>query len=230
MTSLVIVDDDRLVRGGLRVLITQEPDLDVVGEAADGAEALAVCARTDPDVVLMDVRMAGMDGIEATRRLTRRGNRPRGLVVTTFGREEYVYAALAAGASGFLPKSAEPAQLMHAIRVVSTGDALVLPAETRRLVEAYASRTAGGTRGTALDGLTRREAEVLRLVAAGCSNAEIAAELTLGAETVKSHVANLLAKIGVRDRTQAVIVAYETGFVRPRGRLPRVGEANPSAR
>jgi DNA-binding NarL/FixJ family response regulator len=228
MIRVVIVDDDRLVRSGLRVLVGNEPDLAVAGEAADGAEALAVCAATDPDVVLMDVRMDGMDGIEATRRLTAGGERPRVLVVTTFGREEYVYATLAAGASGFVLKSAAPHQLMHAIRVVDAGDALVLPAETRRLVEAHAHRATGGRHRRAVASLTPREAQILRLVAAGYANAEIAAELVLGTETVKSHVASLLAKLGVRDRTQAVIVAYETGFVTPAGRSPRTGEANPS--
>jgi DNA-binding NarL/FixJ family response regulator len=233
--GVVLVDDDRLVRSGLRVLVDEEPDLRVVGEAADGGEAIAVCARTNPDVVLMDVRMPGMDGIEATRRLTAAGHRPRILVVTTFGREEYLYATLAAGASGFIRKSSEPAQLMHAIRVIDGGDALVLPAETRRLVESHVQsparpsgtardRSPGGPSGTritdgralrGLGSLTRREAEILRLIAAGKSNAEIAAELVVGTETVKSHVASVLAKIGVRDRTQAVIVAYETGFVRP---------------
>jgi DNA-binding NarL/FixJ family response regulator len=216
---VVLIDDDRLVRDGLKVLVNEEPDLTVVGEAADGATALAVCASADPDVVLMDLRMAGMDGIEATRRLVARGTRPRILVVTTFGQEENVYAALSAGASGFVLKSAESPQLMHAIRIVGTGEALVLPSETRRLIESRVRPNAEYS-GRALDRLTRREAQILRLVAVGYSNAEIAAELVVGAETVKSHVANVLAKIGVRDRTQAVIVAYETGFVRPRGRGP----------
>lgn len=247
--GVVLVDDDRLVRGGLRVLIEEELDLSVVGEAADGGEAIAECARTHPDVVLMDVRMPGMDGIEATRRLTAGGSRPRVLVLTTFGREDYLYATLAAGASGFIRKTCEPAQLMHAIRVVASGDALVLPVETRRLVESHArsrarsrarqpgrrrrgmagDRAAGGPDGATgariageqalrgLDSLTRREAQILRMIAAGRSNGEIAAELVVGTETVKSHVASVLAKIGVRDRTQAVIVAYETGFVRPPG-------------
>jgi DNA-binding NarL/FixJ family response regulator len=210
---VVIVDDDALVRGGLATLVGNQPDLVVAGEAADGAQALAVCAATDPQVVLMDVRMKGMDGIEATRRLTARGPRPRVLVVTTFGHEEYVYAALAAGASGFVLKSSEPQQLMHAIRVVVSGDALVLPGQTRRLVEAFARRVPQ-TR-SAIDALTPREAQILRLVAAGHTNAEIAAELVLGTETVKSHVAAVLAKLGVRGRTQAVITAYETGFVQP---------------
>jgi DNA-binding NarL/FixJ family response regulator len=228
MIRVVLVDDDRLVRGGLRVLVDEEPDLWVVGEAADGAEALTVCARSDPDVVLMDVRMAGMDGIEATRRLVAGGPRPRVLVVTTFGREEYVFAALSAGASGFVGKTVDPVQLMHAVRVVASGEALVLPVETRRLIETHGRLSPGGPLRRALDTLTAREGQVLRLVAGGYSNAEIAAQLVVGAETVKTHVASVLAKIGVRDRTQAVIAAYESGFVQPQGVLPRAGETNHS--
>ena len=217
MIRLLLVDDDRLVRSGLLVLLDGEPGLTVAGEAGDGSEAVERCAAAGIDVVLMDVRMAGMDGIEATRRITALpGVRTRVLVVTTFTDEEYVFDALTAGASGFVPKSAEPAQLIHAIRVVAAGDALVLPADTRRLVERSVPRRPRhcDPRRKILDRLTPREAEVLRLIAEGRSNGEIATELYVGAETVKSHVGNVFAKIGARDRTQAVIFAYESGFVR----------------
>ncbi len=217
MIRLLLVDDDRLVRSGLRVLLDGEPGLAVVGEVGDGADAVERCAAADIDVVLMDVRMAGMDGIEATRQIAALpGVTTRVLVVTTFTDEEYVFDALTAGASGFVPKSAEPAQLIHAIRVVAAGDALVLPADTRRLVERSVPRRPrhADPRRRILDRLTPRESEVLRLIAGGLSNGEIATELYVGAETVKSHVGNVFAKIGVRDRTQAVIFAYESGFVR----------------
>lgn len=214
MIELLLVDDDRLVRSGLRVLLSAEPGLTVVGEADNGADAVERCAAGGVDVVLMDVRMSGMDGIEATRRITALpGIDSRVLVVTTFTDEEYVFDALAAGASGFVTKSARPEQLVHAIRVVASGDALVLPADTRRLVERSVPvrKSRVDPRHRLLDQLTPRENQVLRLVAAGLSNGEIARELFVGAETVKSHVGSMLAKIGARDRTQAVIFAYETG-------------------
>ncbi len=217
MIRLLIVDDDSLVRSGLRVLLSAEPGLIVAGEAGDGAAAVDRCAAGDIDVVLMDVRMAGMDGIEATRGITARSEiGTRVLVVTTFTEEEYVFAALSAGASGFVPKSAHPEQLVHAIRIVASGDALVLPTEMRQLVERSIppGHNRSDPRRKRLDRLTPREAEVLRLVAGGLSNTDIAKELFIGAETVKSHVGSMLAKIEARDRTQAVILAYETGFVR----------------
>lgn len=215
---VLLVDDEALVRSGLRVIIDGEPDLEVVGEVADGADVPAAVAAGRPDVVLMDVRMPGLDGISATRALLARADRagvpaPRVLVVTTFENDGYVLDALRAGAAGFVLKRARPEQLLHAIRVLAQGDALLFPDALRRLVDVVPGR--GGDDAVSRAGLTGREGEVLRLVAAGRSNAEIGAELVLGVETVKSHVANVLAKLGVRDRTQAVVLAYEAGFVRP---------------
>ena len=215
MTSVVIVDDDHLVRTGLKVIVDAEPDLTVVAQAATGEEALTRCAELRPDVVLMDVRMPAMDGIETTRRLVDADpSPPKVLVVTTFEYDEYVYGALAAGASGFVLKRAEPSELVAAIRTVVAGESLVLPALTRRLIERYSPRPMPhDQRRPLLATLTEREAEVLRLVAAGRSNREIAAELVIGLQTAKTHVRNLLAKLQARDRTQAVIIAYETGFL-----------------
>ncbi|GAA0806829.1 response regulator [Spirilliplanes yamanashiensis] len=208
---VLIADDDELVRVGLRAVLGAEADLEVVGEAADGAAVLPAVTRLRPDVVLMDVRMPALDGIQATRLvLTRVDDPPRVLVVTTFENDEHVYAALRAGASGFLLKRARPAQIVDAVRLVARGDSLLFPAAIRRLTAAY-----GGAAGLPGAPLTEREAGVLRLMAAGLSNAEIAAELVLGVETVKTHVGNVLAKLGVRDRTQAVIAAYRSGFVPP---------------
>ena len=209
---LVLVDDDVLVRSGLRVLLDSEPDLVVVGDAGTGREALQVAARTDPDVVVMDVRMPDMDGIAATAALVARDpERPRVLVLTTFEDDDYLYRALSAGASGFALKRSSPQELAHAIRVVAGGTSLVLPDLTRRLIAGRAR-----VRGTAaLPELTAREADVLRQVAAGLSNTEIAARLFLSRETVKSHVSSVLLKLGARDRTQAVIAAYESGFLDP---------------
>ncbi|MGC0143513.1 response regulator [Pseudactinotalea sp. Z1732] len=217
---VLLVDDEALVRSGLRVIIDGEPDLEVVGEVADGADVPAAVAGSGPDVVLMDVRMPGLDGISATRALRAHGDRtsarqPRVLVVTTFENDDYVLEALRAGAAGFILKRAHPDQVLEAIRVVARGDALLFPDALRRLV-ATTSPATGGDR-LARAGLTARESDVLRLMAAGRSNAEIGAELFLGVETVKTHVGNLLAKLGVRDRTQAVVLAYESGFVRPGG-------------
>jgi len=207
---VLLVDDESLIRAGLRAIIDAEPDLDVVGEAADGAEAVAEVRSLRPDVVCMDVRMPRVDGLEATRLLVARAEAPRVLVLTTFENDDYVYEALGAGASGFLLKRATPAQVTAAIRTVHAGESLLFPDAVRRLARAH--------RGPAdqrpgLPTLTDREGEVLRLMARGMSNAEIAAELVLGVETVKSHVASLLNKLDVRDRTQAVIRAYESGFV-----------------
>ncbi len=215
---VLLVDDEALVRSGLRVIVDGEPDLAVVGEVADGADVPAAVAETRPDVVLMDVRMPGLDGISATRALLTRADRagagaPRVLVVTTFEHDDYVLDALRAGAAGFVLKRAHPEQVLHAIRVVARGDALLFPDALRRLVAAVPGTPSGDA--VARAGLTAREEEVLRLMAAGRSNAEIGAQLFLGVETVKTHVGNILAKLAVRDRTQAVVVAYESGFVRP---------------
>ncbi|WP_344937130.1 response regulator transcription factor [Sphaerisporangium flaviroseum] len=215
---VAIVDDEELVRVGLRVIIDAQPDLEVVGEAADGAEVMAMVARTRPGVLLMDVRMPAIDGIEATRRLlAASGGPPRVLVVTTFENDDYVYEALRAGASGFLLKRTRPAEVVEAVRVVARGESLVFPAAIRRLARSYGA--AGGPAGDRLRRarLTEREEEVLRLMATGLSNAEIAARLVVGAETVKTHVGNVLTKLAARDRTQAVITAYESGFVSPVG-------------
>ncbi|SIR94266.1 response regulator transcription factor [Micromonospora avicenniae] len=213
--GVLIVDDDELIRVGLRAIIDAQPDLRVLAEAADGAEVLPLVARHRPAVVLMDVRMPGIDGIQATRHLlAASAEPPRVLVVTTFANDEYVYDALRAGASGFLLKRARPAEVVEAVRVVAAGESLLFPAAIRRLVGAYGGQ--GGDRLRAAR-LTEREAEVLRLMAAGLSNPEIAARLVVGVETVKTHVGNVLAKLAVRDRTQAVIVAYESGFVTPSG-------------
>ncbi|MGY0004623.1 response regulator [Micromonospora sp. I033] len=213
--DVLIVDDDELIRVGLRAIVDAQPDLRVVGEAADGAEVPPLVARLRPRVVLMDVRMPAIDGIQATRRLlAASADPPRVLVVTTFANDEYVYEALRAGASGFLLKRARPAEVVEAIRVVAAGESLLFPAAIRRLAGAYGGRRSDGLRAARL---TEREAEVLRLMAAGLSNPEIADRLVVGVETVKTHVGNVLAKLGVRDRTQAVIAAYESGFVVPTG-------------
>jgi DNA-binding NarL/FixJ family response regulator len=213
--DVLIVDDDELVRIGLRTILDAQPDLRVVAEAADGAEVPPLVARHRPQVVLMDVRMPGIDGIQATRHLlATSAEPPRVLVITTFANDEYVYEALRAGASGFLLKRARPAEVVAAVRVVARGESLLFPAAIRRLVGAYGRQGADGLRAARL---TEREAEVLRLMAAGLSNPEIATRLVVGVETVKTHVGNVLTKLGVRDRTQAVIAAYESGFVTPAG-------------
>jgi DNA-binding NarL/FixJ family response regulator len=213
----VLADDQPLVRTGLRMILSAEPDLEVVGEAVDGADAVAVCAATSPDVVLMDVRMPGMDGIEATAKVTAQaadGDPPRVLVLTTFDLDEVVYDALRAGASGFLLKDAPEERLITAIRVVADGGSLFAPSATRTLIAEFARRSPAAPPGT-LDQLTERESEVLRHVARGLSNAEIAAALFVSENTVKTHVARVLMKLGLRDRVQAVVVAYESGLVRP---------------
>lgn len=213
-TRLVLVDDEELVRTGLRVVLDAEPDLTVLGEAGDGAEAVALVRRLRPDVVLMDVRMPVVDGIAATRQLVAEADPPRVLVLTTFGNDGHVYDALLAGASGFLLKRTRPAEIVQAVRTVAAGESLLFPAAVRDLVAARGRAGGDALRGV---GLTAREGEVLRAVARGLSNAEIAAELVLGVQTVKTHVGNVLAKLGVRDRVQAVVAAYESGFVDPRG-------------
>ena len=212
------MDDQEIVRAGFRALLDTQPDLAVVGVAADGAEALEVCRRTDPDVVLMDVRMPTMDGIEATRRLVDGGRTtPRVLVLTTFDLDEYVYDALSAGASGFLLKDVTAEALFDGVRLVAAGDALLAPSITRRLIDEFARlRPRIATAPEAFRALTPREIEVLRLVAEGLSNSEIAERLVVSDETVKTHVSRTLSKLGLRDRTQAVVFAYESGLVEPR--------------
>jgi DNA-binding NarL/FixJ family response regulator len=216
--SVLIADDQQLMRAGLRLIVEQAGDLRVVGEAGTGDVALHSARRLQPDVVLMDIRMPGMDGLEATRRLLADPqNRSRVVMLTTFDLDEYVYAALRAGAAGFLLKGAPTEQLVEAIRVVAAGDALLAPAVTRRLISEFARRVGPDTPSGPLADLTGRELEVLRLLARGLSNGEIAAELVLGEATVKTHVARVLMKLGLRNRVQAVIYAYETGVVSPRG-------------
>ena len=211
---VVLVDDEDLVRTGLRAIIEAEADLTVVGEAADGADVIGLM-RLRPDVVLMDVRMPAIDGIQATRHILDTVREPpRILVVTTFENDDYVYDALRAGASGFLLKRTRPAEIVQAIRLVAHGESLLFPAAVRRLVARH-SRGRGPS-GLREAGLTTREAEVLRLMARGLSNAEIAEQFVVSTETVKTHVGNVLTKLGSRDRTQAVITAYESGFIDPR--------------
>ena len=217
MIRVLIVDDQAMVRQGFGALLAAQPDLLVVGDAANGAEAVAATRRLDPDVVLMDIRMPVLDGLAATRQLI--GDRPdpprpRVLILTTFDLDDYVYEALRAGASGFLLKDAPAADLVHAVRVVAAGDALLAPAVTRRLIAEFAARPGRDRpRPTSLAGLTPRETEVLRLIARGRSNTEIAAELVVAEQTVKTHVGRILGKLGLRDRAQAVVVAYESGLV-----------------
>ena len=215
MIRVVIADDQPLVRTGLRMILHAEPDIEVVGEAADGRSAIAECARLCPDVVLMDVRMPDVDGIEATRVVTNATDPPRVLVLTTFDLDEIVYDALRAGASGFLLKDAPEERLTTAIRVVADGGSLFAPSVTGRLIAEFTRRTPEPKAD--LTGLTEREHQVLLLVARGLSNAEIARELFVSDNTVKTHVARVLMKLGVRDRVQAVVLAYESGLVRPAG-------------
>jgi RNA polymerase sigma factor (sigma-70 family) len=211
---VVVVDDQALVRAGFRKILEGDPGIEVVGEAADGEEAIALARAVDPDVMLMDIRMPNLDGIAATRILAGSDGRPRILVLTTFALEEYVYEALRAGASGFLLKDAPPAQLLAAVHVVSRGDALLDPAITRTVIDEFTRRPAARPElASKLDELTQREREVFGLVARGLSNAEIARELVVSQGTVKTHVARLLLKRGLRDRVQAVIFAYESGAV-----------------
>jgi DNA-binding NarL/FixJ family response regulator len=212
---VVIADDQPLVRTGLRMILAVEPDIDVVAEATNGHEAVIRCAETHPDVVLMDVRMPQMDGIASTRLITAEVDPPRVLVLTTFDLDEVVYDALRAGASGFLLKDAPEERLTTAIRVVADGGSLFAPSVTKRLIEEFARRQTAPT--ASLTGLTDRETEVLRLVARGLSNAEIGTTLFVTENTVKTHVARILMKLDVRDRVQAVVVAYESGLVRPSG-------------
>ncbi|MBB5804041.1 DNA-binding NarL/FixJ family response regulator [Saccharothrix ecbatanensis] len=213
MISVVVVDDQALLRGSFRVLVDSEPDLRVVGEAGDGAEAVSVVREVSPDVVLMDIRMPGVDGIAATREICS-SSTARVLILTTFDLDEYVYSALRAGASGFLLKDTPPADVLAAVRVVAAGDALLAPSVTRRLVAEF-SRTPE-PRTVRLDGITEREQDVLMLIARGSSNSEIMAELHLSPGTVKTHIGRLLHKLQARDRAQLVIAAYESGLVTAR--------------
>jgi DNA-binding NarL/FixJ family response regulator len=214
---VLIVDDQALVRTGFRMILEAEPDIEVVGEAPDGAQAIEEALRLQPDVVLMDVRMPELDGIEATRRLLSNGaNSTKVVMLTTFDMDEYVYDALRAGASGFLLKDVPPEQLIDGIRAVANGDALLAPSITRRLIEEFVRAAPTRTEQPAgLAELTSREVEVLRLIARGFSNAEIAKELFVSETTVKTHVAHVLMKLDVRDRVQAVVLAYESGIVQP---------------
>ncbi|MFG2633341.1 response regulator [Streptomyces sp. NPDC048362] len=219
MTTVLVVDDQQLQRFGFRVLLDSIPETQVVGEAANGTEAVRRTAELRPDVVLMDVRMPGMDGIEATRRITEAGGRSRVLVLTTFDVDEYVHAALRAGASGFLLKDARPEELLAGIRAVAGGDAVIAPALTRRILDEYA-RHVPAKRGDAgkdprLAALTEREREILVAIGKGWTNGEIAARFVVAESTVKTHVGRVLAKIGARDRVQAVIFAYDQGIARP---------------
>ena len=215
MIRVLVADDQALVRAGFRAILEEQDDLEVVGEAEDGGEAVAIARELRPDVVLMDVRMPGVDGIEATQRLLRDGDAPRVLILTTFDLDEYVYEALKAGASGFLLKDAPRDQLVGAVRTVAAGEALLAPALVRRLIEDFVRRPAPGARSPAeLDDLTERELEVLTLVARGLANAEIATRLFVSEATVRTHITHILAKLGLRDRVQAVVLAYESGLVR----------------
>jgi DNA-binding NarL/FixJ family response regulator len=212
---IVVVDDQEVVRAGFGALLDTQPDFTVVGSAADGARAVQLCRERKPDVVLMDIRMPVLDGIEATRQILRTGD-PRILMLTTFDLDEHVYDALAAGASGFLLKDVTAERLFDAVRVVAAGEALLAPSVTRRLIAEFArQRQAPGRPPAALTLLTPRELEVLRLIAAGLSNAEIARHLVISDETVKTHVSRVLAKLDLRDRAQAVVSAYESGLVVP---------------
>ena len=214
---VLIADDQQLVRTGFRMILDAEPDIDVVGEATNGHEAVAMTRQLQPDVVLMDIRMPELDGIEATRRVVQRDGdtSTRVLMLTTFDLDEYVYDALRAGASGFLLKDAPANQLAAGVRMVAAGDALLAPAITRRLIEEFTATPPAASAPPGLDELTPRELEVFRLVAQGKSNAEIAAELIIGETTVKTHVTRIMMKLGVRDRVQAVVLAYELGVVTP---------------
>jgi DNA-binding NarL/FixJ family response regulator len=216
VTTVVIADDQELVRAGFRLILDLEPGIEVVGEAGDGAECLELVARTHPDVVLMDVQMPVVDGIEATRRLVASGSQSRVLILTTFDIDEYVFEGLRAGASGFLLKDVPRRQLIAAVESVARGDTPLAPSVTRRMIERFVhTPPAASPISSRISSLSARERQVLELLATGMTNAEIAKRLFVGEATVKTHVARLLAKIGARDRLQATIIAYESGFIRP---------------
>jgi DNA-binding NarL/FixJ family response regulator len=218
--GIVVADDHEVVRAGFAALLDTQPDFTVLATAADGAEAVQACRDQSPDVALLDVRMPGMDGIEATRLLASTGSETRVLILTTFDLDEYVYDALCAGASGFLLKDVTAERLFDAVRVIAAGEALLAPSVTRRLIGEFARqrpRWSGSEQSASLAALTPRETEVLRLIAEGMSNPEIAARLVVTEETVKTHVSRILGKLGLRDRTQAVVTAYESGLVVPGG-------------
>ncbi len=218
MTRVLVVDDQELVRTGF-AMILEKSGIEVVGQAADGEEGVALAARHHPDVVLMDIRMPGVDGIEATRRITVDADGPRVLVLTTFDLDEHVFAAVGAGASGFLLKDVAPDDLVHAVRVVARGEAMLAPVLIKRLLQRFASPGAAGSSSAAVASLSERESAVARLVAQGRSNAEIAGELFLSEATVKTYVSRLLTKLGLRDRVQVAVWAYESGLVRVGGNL-----------
>jgi len=222
-TRCLIADDQAMVREGFAAVLAAQPGLLVVGQAADGADAVRQAQHLQPDIVLMDVRMPVMDGLQATRQILAAAGspaRPRVLMLTTFDLDEYVYEALRAGASGFLLKDATAAELVHAVRVVAAGDALLAPSVTRRLITDFARQPHSGSAPASLSALTPRETEVLRLVAHGLSNTEISDTLVIAEQTTKTHVGRILAKLGLRDRAQAVVLAYETGLVTPGGSVP----------
>jgi DNA-binding NarL/FixJ family response regulator len=214
--SVVLADDQALVRAGFRMILEAEDDIEVVGEASDGDQAVLVTRQLRPDVVLMDVQMPRMDGLEATGRIIGAADsQSRVVILTTFERDDYVFEALRAGASGFLLKNAPPEELVHAVRVVAAGDALLAPSVTRKVIEEYARRPATRSHEADIGRLTERETEVLQLLATGKSNSELATHLYLGEGTIKTHVSNVLTKLGLRDRMQAVVFAYESGLVEP---------------
>jgi len=214
--GVLLADDQAMVRAGFRMILESDPDISVVGEAANGEQAVASARRLRPDVVLMDIQMPDVDGLQATRRITGDAElRSRVVILTTFERDEYVFEALQAGASGFLLKNAPPEQLLHAVRVVAAGDALLAPSVTRRIIEQFAHKPVRPELTVQLESLTQREREVLTLLARGKSNAELAADLFVSEGTIKTHVSSLLAKLGLRDRVQAVVLAYESGLVSP---------------
>jgi len=213
---VLVADDQALVRGGFRLMIDAQPDMEVVGEAADGTSAVALALDLQPDVVLMDIRMPGLDGLEATRRILAAA--PAGvrvLILTTFDLDEYVYEATRAGASGFLVKDVAPADLAHGVRTIAAGDALLAPSVVRRLLEEFVRRPPPGSAPTSLESLTDREREVLTLIGRGLANDEIADRLFISGTTVRTHITHVLQKLGLRDRIQAVVLAYESGLVRP---------------
>ena len=227
-TRCLIADDQAMVREGFAAVLAAQPGLLVVGQAADGADAVHQAQRLRPDIVLMDVRMPVMDGLQATRRILTAPARPKVLMLTTFDLDEYVYAALRAGASGYLLKDATAAELVHAVRVVAAGEALLAPSVTRRLIADFARQPRPGPAvQPALGALTPRETEVLRLIAHGLSNTEISDTLVIAEQTTKTHVGRILAKLDLRDRAQAVVLAYETGLVTPGGSVP--AQPNPGA-